>query len=297
MIRINKIMVPVDFSEASTRAVQYGLSLALDLKARLVLIHIVPFDPVVYEKAKSDLLEMIPADTRERLDFEIIVKAGEVRRELIGVVEDKEIDLIVMGTSGRSYFDRLLLGSVTDRLLRKVHVPILTVSHVDPDKEFHTTGPSRLRHLLYATDLAESFEEGLEFSIRFARGLDASLTVAHVVRPADAAFYGMEAAAFFPDYADEVRTRAEERLSRAVALASDGGTPISTAIAEGVPYETINRFARDYKADLIVINIRNKGLLERAVLGTTAERVIRTATVPVLSVPVPVANASRTEAA
>src|SRR5262245_31061017 len=108
MIRLRKIMAPVDFSEPSKKAVNYALSLALQFDARLTLAHIVPYDAAAYEKAKADLLALIPPDCRERLNFEIIVKSGEVRGELIGIVEDREIDLVVMGTRGRSYFERML---------------------------------------------------------------------------------------------------------------------------------------------------------------------------------------------
>jgi nucleotide-binding universal stress UspA family protein len=107
----------------------------------------------------------------------------------------------------------------------------------------------------------------------------------------------METAGFLPQYSNEVRAKAEERFSRMVALTGDGSVPISTVLTDGVPYETIDRLAVQYKADLIVINLQNKGLLERAVLGTTAERVIRTATVPVLSLPLPATYASRWVAA
>jgi nucleotide-binding universal stress UspA family protein len=293
MIRIQNILVPVDFSDSSKRAVNYGLSLALEFKARVILAHITHFDSTAYEKAKSDLMELIPPDCRDPLTFEIIVKSGDVRSEIMGIVQDKQIDLVIMGTRGRSYFERMLLGSVTDRMLRKLHVPILTVSHLDPEKEIHTPCPVPLQKILYATDLANGSEEGLKFSIRLARSLDATLTVAHVVQFADAAFHGVEAAAFFPDFVNEVRTQAEERLSRLVALVSDGSVPISTVLAEGVPYETVNRLSEQLKADLIIINLQNKSLLERAVLGATAERVIRTATVPVLSLPLPALYAAR----
>src|SRR2546428_4906500 len=136
-----------------------------------------------------------------------------------------------MGSGGRSYFERLLLGSVTERMLRKLHVPILTVSHLDPEKEIHKPGAVPLRRILYATDLADGSEEGLDFSIRLVRSLDAHLTVAHVVQSVDAVFHGMETAAFLPDYSGEVRAQAEERLGRMVALASDGSVPISTVLA------------------------------------------------------------------
>src|ERR1041385_817948 len=190
MIRIKKIMVPIDFSEPSKKALNYGLSLALEFEARLILAHIVAYDSSAYLTAKTRLLELIPSDYWERIDFELIVKSGDVREELLGIVEDKEIDLVVMGSHGRSYFERMLLGSVTEGMLRKVSVPILTVSHLDPGKELAKPGPVPLHQLLYATDLTDGSKEGLEFSIRLAGGLDAHLPVAHVLQPTDVAQLG-----------------------------------------------------------------------------------------------------------
>jgi len=297
MIHIKKVMVPVDFSEASKKGVNYGLSLALEFEARLVLANIVPYDSLAYLTAKAHLLDLIPAELRERLDFELIVKSGDVRRELLGIVEEKEIDLVVIGSRGRSHVQRLLLGSVTERMLRKLHVPILTVSHLEPERELHKPGPVPLKKLLYATDLADGSEAGLEFSIRLARGLNAHLTVVHVVQPLDAAMYGIETAGYLPDYATEARAQASERLNRLVALVSDGSVPITTVLADGVAYERINALAAGQNADLVVINLQGKGRLDRALLGTTAERVIRTATVPVLALPLPATYKDRWAAA
>jgi nucleotide-binding universal stress UspA family protein len=296
MIHVKKIMVPVDFSEPSKKAVNYGLSLASEFKSSLVLTHIAPFETAVYDKAKMQLLQLIPADYRDRLDFEIIVKAGDIRQELLAIVEESGIDLVVMGSRGRSYFERMLLGSVTERMLRKLHVPILTVSHLDPEKELHQPGVVPLQRIVYATDLAEGSELGLEFSIRLAHGLNAHLTVVHVVQSYDVIGHGLETA-FAPDYNAEARASAAERLSKVVSLVSDGTVPITTVLADGVPYAAINRTAAEKKADLIVINLQGKGLLDRALLGTTAERVIRTASIPVLSLPLPAVYAARWTAA
>ena len=68
MINVKKILVPVDFSEPSKKAVNYGLSLALECKARLILSHITPFDALVYETAKARLLTLIPVEYRTSLD-------------------------------------------------------------------------------------------------------------------------------------------------------------------------------------------------------------------------------------
>ena len=296
MIHVKKIMVPVDFSQPSKKAVNYGLSFALEFKSRLVLTHIAAFDTAIYDKAKMQLLQLIPADYRDQLDFEIIVKAGDIRQELLAIVDENEIDLVVMGSRGRSYFERMLLGSVTERMLRKLHVPILTVSHLDPEKELHKPGIVPLQRIVYATDLAEGSQVGLEFSIRLARGLNAHLTVVHVVQAYDVVAHGLETA-FAPDYNAAARVHAAEKLSQVVSLVSDGSVPITTVLADGVPYEAINRIAAQKNADLIVINLQGKGLLDRALIGTTAERVIRTASIPVLSLPLPAAYAARWTAA
>lgn len=297
MVRIKKILVPVDFSEPSKKAVNYCLSLCMEFKARLILAHITPYDALAYLTAKGSLLELIPAGYREKLDFEIIVKGGDVRQELLGIVKDKDIDLVVMGSRGRSYFERMLLGSVTERMLRKLHVPILTVSHLDPKKELHAPGPVPLRKLLYATDLAEGSEAGLEFSIRLARGLDAHLTVVHVLQAMDTAVLGLEGVGIGPDYISEIRAQAGERLNKLVALVSDGTVPITTVLAEGVPCDAIIELTAKHKADLVIIDLHEKGRLERALLGATAERVIRGAPVPVLSLPLPATYLSHWAAA
>jgi nucleotide-binding universal stress UspA family protein len=297
MVHLKKILVPVDFSGPSKKAVNYGLSLALQFNARVVLAHITPYDELAYQRAKSTLLQLIPVEHRERLDYEIIVKAGDVRAELLGIADEGDIDLIVMGSRGRSFFERMILGSVTERLLRKVHVPILTVSHIDPEKEIQSPGPVPLQRLVYATDLMEGSEPGLEFSLRLARGLDAFLTVVHVVQPLDAAFPTTELAGHMPDNTAQLRAQSAEKMARTISLVSDGSVPVTTVVAEGIPYDAINRTAAESKADLIIINLQGKSRLDRALLGTTAERVIRTATVPVLSLPMPATYAARWEAA
>jgi nucleotide-binding universal stress UspA family protein len=297
MIRIKKILVPVDFSEPSEQAVNYGLSLCLEFKARLVLTHIAPYDELTYLTAKARLLELIPSGYREEIDYEIIVKSGDVRHELLGIVQDLAIDLVIMGSRGRSYFERMLLGSVTERMLRKLHIPILTVSHLASGKELHSPGHIPLRKLLFATDLTDGSEAGLEFSIRLARGLDAHLTVVHVIQALDAALLGLEGVGVVPDYVNEVRTQAAERLNKLVALVSDGSVPVTTVVAEGVPCDAILELTAEQKADLVIINLQEKGRMERALLGATAERVIRTAPVPVLSLPLPATYLSHWAAA
>ena len=277
MMRFAKIMVPVYFSDAAKTAVQYGLSLALQFDARLILAHIVPYDTSEYDKAMEDLLGLIPKEYRDRLNFEIIVRSGEVRSELLQIVQEREIDLIVMGTPSKPYFERLVLKSVTERIMRNLNIPIITVSDAE------AVPP---RRILYATDLGGGSEEGLAFCVRLARAFDASLTVAHVAQPGDNVLHAVGSG-----------TRSEEKLRRMVGVVPHGSVPISTVLADGDPSETINALASQNTSDMIVINLNNKGRFGRWILGTTAERVIRTAKVPVLSLPLPATYSSRWAAA
>jgi nucleotide-binding universal stress UspA family protein len=300
MINIRRILVPVDFSGPSHTAVNYGVSLALQFNARLILTHIVPsstalvytfptqsfaFEQEQAKYAKSMMPDLVPEDYRQRLDLQTIVKVGEVRSELLGIVKDEKIDLVVMGTHGRNSVEKFFLGSLTERMLRKLPVPILTVSRLDSARALQTAGPVPLRHVLYATDLSDSAEVGLKFSVELARGTGARLTVLHVLKAVDTVYWGTEGG-YVAEELEMFREDAFSRLKHSLPEKGTEGVAITPMMTEGDPFREIIRVADEEKVDLIVMNLQGKGLVERALLGSTAERVIRSAHVPVLSIPI-----------
>jgi nucleotide-binding universal stress UspA family protein len=304
MIRIDKILVPVDFSEPSKQALAYGASLALQFKAKLFIAHVVPCTPFVaeaypidtfecektrYEAAKADMATLLPPEYTDKIQTEIIVKVGDVHDELLGIMSSEGIDLVVMGTHGRRAFERFLLGSVTERMLRKSAVPVLTVSHLDASHEIRTPDPVQLRRIVYATDLSSESGGGFHFAAELARAYKIPLSVVHVFDALENAYWGAEMGVFVPEDVVQMRKNVKERIDRAVERELQGGITIDTIMRNGKPYQEIINYAEEAKADLIVVDMRYKGRLERAVLGATAERLIRAATVPVLSVPVPMA--------
>ncbi len=307
MIGIRRILVPVDFSEPSKTAVNYGLSLALQFNAKLMLAHIVPssttlaytfpvesfsFEKEQADNAKSMLPTLVPEAYRAQVDLETIVKVGEVRSELLGIVSDSKIDLVVMGTHGRNAFDRFLLGSLTERMLRKLPVPVLTVSHLDPAKALHSVGPVPLRHVLYATDLSDSADVGLKFSCELARGTGARLTVLHALKITETIYWGSEGG-FLTNELETVRQNTLKRLVESVPLDWVQGINVRPRMVEGDPFKEILKASDEGEVDLIVMNLHGRSFIERALLGSTAERVIRSAHVPVLSIPVPAEYAER----
>ena len=303
MIRLTKILVPIDFSAAADKATGFGLSLALQFHAGLVLAHIVPtiaamnytFPAETFEHEKQALAEarqrmpqQIPTAYRDRIDLHTVVKTGDVRNELLGIVEEEKVDLVVMGTHGRRTIGKFFLGSTTETMLRILPVPILTVSRLDADKAVPTTAPIPIRRVVYATDYADSAQNGLHYAAELSRTFGAELTVLHVMDRLE--LWGSELAGHLPDDITRVREIAVDKIQKLSESERTRGLKLDTVVIEGTPHREICRFADETNADLLILNVQSKTVLERAMLGATAERVIRSARVPVLSVPAAMAT-------
>jgi nucleotide-binding universal stress UspA family protein len=297
MISLKKILVPVDFSEPSKKAVTYGLTLAGQFNSSLILAHIVPESSALlyaiptqlleiekeqYAKAAAEIRNLVPSEYAAGLNLQTIVKIGNIEQELLGIVRDESVDLVVMGTHGRRSLGRWFIGSVTEHLLRSVPVPVLTVSHVEAEK--HAIGLVSMNRILYATDLAESPSIGLKYAIELARGARAQLTVMHVVDDEDRMLWGPAVIA----HLDRVKLRAElrQKLDDLVKQEKVPDVQIEALLVEGKPFRKIVEIAEDRSMDIVVLNLQSKSMVERALLGSTAERVVRMARTPVLSIPI-----------
>jgi len=298
MVKLAKILVPVDFSDPSKKAIDYGAALALKFKARLYLAHVIPSLTALNYAFPADTYELEKrafADARERLPLllpeyaseltsEIIVKGGDVRDELLGIVRNDQIDLVVMGTHGRGTVGHILLGSTTESLLRRLPIPVFTVSHLNPEHIVHGDRQVAMRRILYASDLSENMRVGLRYSAELARAFNAELSLLNVMERLD--FVGH---INVPSRA-MIRDNAISRFRWALEEEHAGDVRTEIFVVEnmeGGVHGAITRFAENAKADLIVLNLHSKSFLERAMLGSTAERVIRSAAIPVLSLPFP----------
>ena len=150
MIKLQKILCPIDFSENSLEALRYAAHTALKENATVYLIHIVdsrvydyggpiyePITPAMkpaIDQASKDqlrdkLLEKVPKEIKGRV--ETVVSFGVPFVEIIKAARDYDIDLIIMGTHGRSGISHMLIGSVAEKVVRKAPCPVLTVrSHI-----------------------------------------------------------------------------------------------------------------------------------------------------------------------
>jgi nucleotide-binding universal stress UspA family protein len=295
-MEIKKVLVPVDFSPPSTQAINHAISLARKFHAKLFLLHVIePSSALLvafpnegkklerqrHEQAERMLSALVASEDQDNLDLEIIVKSGEIEREISSAIREAEADLVVMGTHGRRLLGRWLIGSVAQHMLRKMSVPVLTVCHVSRLLSF--------KRILFATDLSETSTEGFRFALDLASMTGSDLIVAHVIdkRP-QVTYETPEVAAVFDE---EQKRSLEATRATFTELESEGkrlNVRIEVVLSEGVAAEALPRIADENMVDLMVIPVRKMGRLERALLGSTAEPVIREAHVPVLSIPIAV---------
>jgi nucleotide-binding universal stress UspA family protein len=188
-----------------------------------------------------------------------------------------------MGTHGRSGFERLVLGSVTEKVLRTSPVPVLTVPSHAPDAV--PAGRDPFRRILYATDFSPGSERALRYAASLAQHGAAQLTILHAVEHLPVGYDPIGVAPF--DFAaynasieDASKAKLREFVPDAIRLACDTDDVVTT----GKPYVDILRIAQERQADLIVLGVHGRSALDKLVFGSTTEQVIRRATCPVLTV-------------
>ncbi|MCG3117448.1 MAG: universal stress protein [Candidatus Manganitrophus sp. SA1] len=154
---VSRILVPTDFSECSSDALDYAMALAKPLNAELILAHVIEPFPytavnaiafINYEErlipeVRSLLDELSKRPLREKLSVETHLSTGTASREIIRLAEREEADLIVMGTHGRTGIDHLFTGSVAEKVVRLSPCPVLTVHFRSAGSKRKTAVPKR----------------------------------------------------------------------------------------------------------------------------------------------------------
>ena len=146
MISLKKILCPIDHSDCSKEALKYAVSFAMKDEAKLYLLHIIDIrtfnegleamsmqipDEETLELLRKKLLDCIPQEIRDDMKVEAIVVQGIPFAEIISTAREKEIDMIVIGSHGRTGLKHMMLGSVSEKVVRKAPCPVLTVRHTD----------------------------------------------------------------------------------------------------------------------------------------------------------------------
>lgn len=304
MIEIRQILCPIDFSDFSRRACDHALAIATWYGSTITLFHVRAAVPVttyapgaaalppafLAPQDRDELLAAMKrfADTEggSTVPVEFEVAEGHVAGEIVARAHALPADLVVIGTHGRSGFERLVLGSVAERVLRKAECPVLSVPRDVGDVV--PAPPVLFKRILCAVDFSDSSMHALNYAMSLAQEADAQLTVLHVIDvPPSVSLSLHETMLDVPHTLNEYIASAEEdrraRLKEAIPDTVGAYCTVDTRLATGKPYREILRVASEVQSELIVMGIHGRGAADLLFFGSTAQHVVRQASCPVLT--------------
>jgi nucleotide-binding universal stress UspA family protein len=303
---LRKLLVPLDESAASAQATDYALGLAKRQGAQIVFTHSVDLtsaaaacpDPYggagiaamldALEAEGKSLLSRVAARAQNAgITATTVEAAGPPVAAILDVVRGRDIDAVVMGTHARTGLSRLVLGSTTEGVLRRCDIPVFVV----PPSDVPDAGrPFTLDRIEVALDASEPAAAALELTLALAQPGRTKLVIANVL---DArAEHGARPSHYpAPAALVEQRENARELVAAAVDRAASAGIDAESALLEGSPPGHLVHLAIANGADLIAIGTHGRRGIERMLLGSVAESVLRRAQAAVLVVPGAVALA------
>lgn len=293
MLELKLIHCPIDFSEFSIRAYHHALSLAEHYRSKLVVQHVVEVwrhpsasfaaSASLYDayclslrgSGTEQLQEFVKNHTHNEVQPELVVDEGMVPDAILSLVQAQKSDLIVMGTHGRRGFDRLMLGSATDRVMRMAPCPVLAVREATPEsiaagQERHHI--HRVDRVLACIDFSQDAEQALSYAIFTAAEYGAELTLLHVLEDIPR-----------PAKKEAAIAAATEQLEKLIPAERRKTLKIKTAVRVGKPYREIIELALEAQSDMITMGVRGRGGLDLAVFGSTTYRVMQLGPCPVLT--------------
>jgi nucleotide-binding universal stress UspA family protein len=295
MREIRRILCPVDLSDVSRQAIDHAVLLARWYKAGITALHVynpivipstdftvvgVGSAPVLTEDDIQDVRKLVRGclDSASARDVDVLVESGRPATQILACARSLPADLMVIGTHGAGGFQHLVLGSVTEKVLRQATCPVLTVP-----PHARATSALPFKRMLCPVDFSNSSLAALEFAISLAQEGNADLTILHVLEwPADDEPLTTRPVTM-PEYRRERERDAMARLRELVPDAIRDWCRPSPRLAHGKAYREILGISTEDSSDLIVMGVHGRNALDLMLFGSTTNQVVRRATCPVLT--------------
>ena len=277
MPQIKKILFPVDFSDSCLATARYVQALAGRFEAAIMLLHVVGMGEHTLADellpVKRAQLDAFLADELKYFTVERVCVKGDPSPEIVNTAKRWGADLVAMPTHGVGAFRRLLLGSVTAKVLHDLHCPVWTSAHLEKAprlEEIHC------RRILCAVDLTERSRNILAWAAWLAGEYQASLGIVHATAALPTPYYGWNLAAEF------TRSVSEQTARRIENLQKETGTEASRIYVDsGDPATVVAQAAREFDAELLVMG-RHGG--PGIYLPQNAYAILRESPCPVISI-------------
>ncbi len=281
-IAISKILLATDFSPESQNALKCAISLTKRYESKLFLAHAVhpgsslttaeawPAMPQPTRRnAEDSMVQLEQTEDVHSLIHEVLIREGETWEVLSRLVSDQHIDLIVMGTHGRGGFDKLMLGSTAEKVVRHATCPVLTVGPC-----VRLLSLERFGHILYATDFSAGSLRALNYALSLAEEDRSEFTMLHIIESKPTSEAELV----------EWKRHDREQLKQLVPTEIDLPSKPEIEVEAGSPEKEIVRLADARNAELIVMGSHSDGVMSTHLPWTTLHHVLQHAHCPVLTV-------------
>jgi len=284
-LKLDTVFYATDFSAACENAWSYALAIAKQYGSRLFMAHVisptafasVPLEllPLAQRRAISHAEQQLRQMRRThggtgQLDCYLSLSQGNVADVLLGLSRQHGADVMIVGTRGHRHLDRLLLGSVAEKVFRQSACPVLVV----PERA-GSSDTIPVNRLLYATDFSEESFAAWRYASSLAKHFGAELILLHVLPNGTA----RSAESLGRD-----RIAVKDRLHDLIASDLQASGKVRIEVGSGEPARIISRTAAEFQADLVVLGVRRSTAQTAHQEERTAYKVIRNSHCPVLTV-------------
>ncbi len=298
-VQFKKIACTTDMSDFSNNTLVYGSELARVFDAKLYACHVIslPSMATYYgytgdERSGEGTKQIIDqvTDTFDRMMgessvvWESLITIGHVSDEIARLTREKDVGLVITATHGRSGLKRLLLGSVTERLMRILSCPLLIIGGPEEKITQPAGGKLKFTRILVGCDFSPDSEAAFQYGLSLAQEFQAELHLVHVIEPPVYVDLDMPGSAIDTEHMETLRDRLNEKLSSLVPVEARHWCEPRISLLEGLPYEVLTHYAERHGIDLVVLGARGYSLVEKLFIGSTTDRVVRRTPCPVLSV-------------
>jgi nucleotide-binding universal stress UspA family protein len=296
LFKIDSILVPLDFSPSSFKALDYALPLAKRFGAKLHLAHAFDYDfPISTISAMPLVIPEVELAGRAKLHLQEVAKnygitlapenchevKGRAYHALCQLARELEIDLIVATTRGHTGLHYVFLGSTAERIVQHAPCGVLVVR--EHEREFvsategaaKSKGVVRLKKILVPLDFSDCSMVGLEFAVRFAQVWGAELVTFNCLPLHTFAIYDEYRGLDFAALTKRAEKAAKEQMHEVVSSLESQDVVVKGVIELGVPAQAICDYARNHEVDLIVTATHGTTGLTHVLLGSTAEHILR----------------------
>ncbi|GMW03498.1 MAG: universal stress protein [Candidatus Hydrogenedentota bacterium] len=296
-----KILVPTDFSHYALFATKYAEAFAKTYGGEIHFAHVL--DAALFtqgtgqglwlnktdadqlmasmrENAESRLQHLVDMATAEGIPAHHHIVLGSPAHELLSLIETIGTTFVVIATHGRTGVEHFVFGSVAERIVRSSPVPVLTVKH--PEHEFvdDPTLTPQVKRLMFPTDFSEFSMKAMPYAQAMCRQFGATLLL----------FHASEVPVVLPEFLPEssasvgadMESHAKEVLERMAHSIKD--VNVEFDVTTGAPHREICHAVSARNIDLVVIPTHGRTGIVHALFGSTAERVVRLAPCPVLTI-------------